>query len=174
MILAKLGLRASEVAALNLDDIEWQSGTILVHGKERRQTITPLRHDVGTVIVAYIRAWTARFSGRRVFLRILAPQVSFASGCAITMIAKQALERLASTATAHHGAHLFRQPRDRPFAVGRQLCRDRSTAPPSKHRQHRIAPPIMTARNLGSVRDRAGRATSPIAGEAMAQNERAQ
>ncbi|WP_234836019.1 tyrosine-type recombinase/integrase [Sinorhizobium meliloti] len=36
MILAKLGLRASEVATLNLDDIDWQSGTILVHGKGRR------------------------------------------------------------------------------------------------------------------------------------------
>lgn len=33
MILAKLGLRASDVAALNLDEIDGQSGTILVHGK---------------------------------------------------------------------------------------------------------------------------------------------
>ncbi|WP_234836402.1 tyrosine-type recombinase/integrase [Sinorhizobium meliloti] len=42
MILAKLGLRASEVATLNLDDIDWQSGTVLVHGKGRRQAIMPL------------------------------------------------------------------------------------------------------------------------------------
>ncbi|WP_312885961.1 tyrosine-type recombinase/integrase [Rhizobium leguminosarum] len=47
MILAKLGLRASEVATLNLDDIDWQAGTILVHGKGRRQATMPLRHDVG-------------------------------------------------------------------------------------------------------------------------------
>lgn len=49
MVLAKLGLRASEVAALSLDDIDWRSGKILVHGKGRRQATMPLRHDVGTV-----------------------------------------------------------------------------------------------------------------------------
>ena len=54
MVLAKLGLRASEVAALSLDDIDWQSGSILVHGKGRRQAAMPLRHDVGAAIVAYI------------------------------------------------------------------------------------------------------------------------
>jgi site-specific recombinase XerD len=51
MVLAKLGLRASEVAALNFDDIDWRSGKILVHGKGRRQTMMPLRHDVGAAIV---------------------------------------------------------------------------------------------------------------------------
>lgn len=55
MILAKLGLRASEVSNLNLDDIDWQSGTILVHGKGRRQATMPLRQDVGAAIVAYIQ-----------------------------------------------------------------------------------------------------------------------
>ncbi|EJC82666.1 site-specific recombinase XerD [Rhizobium leguminosarum bv. trifolii WSM2297] len=108
MILAKLGLRASEVATLNLDDIDWQSGTILVHGKGRRQATMPLRHDVGTAIVAYIRHGRPASSCRRVFLRTLAPHVGFASGCAITMIAKQALERAGIDGYAHHGAHLFR------------------------------------------------------------------
>ncbi|WP_246721063.1 tyrosine-type recombinase/integrase [Rhizobium leguminosarum] len=72
MILAKLGLRASEVATLNLDDIDWQSGTILVHGKGRRQATMPLRHDVGTAIVAYIRHGRPASACRRVFLRTLA------------------------------------------------------------------------------------------------------
>lgn len=108
MILAKLGLRASEVATLNLDDIDWQAGTILVHGKGRRQAIMPLRHDVGTAIVAYIRHGRPASACRRLFLRTLAPHVGFASGCAITMIAKQALERAGVDGYAHHGAHLFR------------------------------------------------------------------
>lgn len=108
MILAKLGLRASEVATLNLDDIDWQSGTIVVHGKGRQQATMPLRHDVGTAIVAYIRHGRPASACRRVFLRTLAPHVGFASGCAITMIAKQALERAGIDGYAHHGAHLFR------------------------------------------------------------------
>lgn len=106
--LARLGLRASEVAALSLDDIDWRSGRILVHGKGRRQTMMPLRHDVGAAIVAYIRHGRPASPCRRLFLRMLAPPVGFASGCAITMIAKQALERAGVHGYAHHGAHLFR------------------------------------------------------------------
>ncbi|MET4690716.1 tyrosine-type recombinase/integrase [Sinorhizobium fredii] len=45
MMLAKLGLRASEVATLNLDDIDWQSGMILVHGKGRRP---PAAREIGS------------------------------------------------------------------------------------------------------------------------------
>lgn len=108
MILAKLGLRASEVATLDLDDIDWQSGTILVHGKGRRQATMPLRHDVGTAIVSYIRHGRPPSACRRLFLRTLAPHVGFSSGCAITWIAKQALERAGIEGYAHHGAHLFR------------------------------------------------------------------
>jgi site-specific recombinase XerD len=108
MVLAKLGLRAGEVVALSLDDIDWRSGKILVHGKGRRQAMMPLRHDVGAAIVAYIRHGRPASSCRRLFLRMLAPHVGFASGCAITMIAKQALERAGIHGYAHHGAHLFR------------------------------------------------------------------
>jgi site-specific recombinase XerD len=108
MILAKLGLRASEVAALSLDDIDWRSGKILVHGKGRRQAIMPLRQDVGTAIVAYIRHGRPSSSCRRLFLRMLAPHVGFASGSAVTLIAKLALERAGIHGYAHHGAHLFR------------------------------------------------------------------
>ncbi|WP_192357239.1 site-specific integrase [Mesorhizobium mediterraneum] len=108
MALAKLGLRASEVAALSLDDIDWQSGSVLVHGKGRRQAMMPLRHDVGAAIVAYIRHGRPASPCRRLFLRMLAPHVGFASGCAITMIAKEALERAGIHGYAHHGAHLFR------------------------------------------------------------------
>ncbi|WP_281041112.1 MULTISPECIES: tyrosine-type recombinase/integrase [unclassified Mesorhizobium] len=71
MALAKLGLRASEVAALSLDDIEWQSGSVLVHGKRRRQAMMPLRHDVGAAIVAYIRHGRPASPCRRLFLRML-------------------------------------------------------------------------------------------------------
>jgi len=108
MVLAKLGLRAGEVVALTLDDIDWRLGEILVHGKGRRCAIMPLRRDVGAAIVAYIRHGRPASTSRRLFLRMLAPQVGFTSGCAITMIAKQALNRAGIHGYAHHGAHLFR------------------------------------------------------------------
>lgn len=108
MLLAKLGLRASEVAVLTLDDIDWQSGVMLIHGKGRRRSIMPIPSDVGAAIVAYLRDGRPQSACRRMFLRIPAPHVGLASGCAITMIAKQALDRAGIHGHAHRGAHLFR------------------------------------------------------------------
>jgi site-specific recombinase XerD len=108
MMLAKLGLRASEVAVLTLDDIDWRSGEMLIHAKGRRRSTMPIPPDVGAVIVAYLRDGRPHSSCRRLFLRMLAPHIGFASGCAITMIAKQALDRAGIHGHAHRGAHLFR------------------------------------------------------------------
>ena len=108
MILAKLGLRASEVAVLSLDDIDWRRGEMLLHAKGRRRSMMPIPPDVGAAIVAYLRDGRPHSTCRRLFLRMLAPHVGFASGCAITMIAKQALDRAGIHGYAHQGAHLFR------------------------------------------------------------------
>jgi len=108
MMLAKLGLRAGEVAVLTLDDIDWRTGEMLLYAKGRRRSMMPIPPDVGGAIVAYLRYGRPQSSCRRLFLRMLAPHVGFASGCAITMIAKQALNRAGVHGYAHRGAHLFR------------------------------------------------------------------
>lgn len=108
LMLAKLGLRASEVATLTLDDIHWRSGEMLIHAKGRQRTRMPIPPDVGAAIVAYLRDGRPPSSCRRVFLRTPAPHTGFASGCAITMIAKTALDRAGIRGCAHRGAHLFR------------------------------------------------------------------
>jgi site-specific recombinase XerD len=108
VMMAKLGLRASEVATITLDDIDWRSGEMLIHAKGRQRTRMPIPPDVGTAIVAYLRSGRPQSSCRRVFLRTLAPHTGFASGCAITMIAKTALDRAGIRGCAHRGAHLFR------------------------------------------------------------------
>jgi len=108
MMLAKLGLRANEVATLTLDDIDWRSGEMLVRAKGRQRTRMPMPPGVGAAIVAYLRDGRPTSSCRLLFLRTLAPHVGFASGCAITMIAKTALERAGIRGYAHQGAHLFR------------------------------------------------------------------
>jgi site-specific recombinase XerD len=68
----------------------------------------PMPPDVGAAVVAYLRNGRPTSSCRRLFLRTLAPNVGFASGCAITMIAKTALERAGIRGYAHQGAHIFR------------------------------------------------------------------
>ena len=108
MMLAKLGLRADEVATLTLDDVDWRSGEMLVRAKGRQRARMPIPPDVGAALVAYLRNGRPKSSCRRLFLRALAPNVGFASGCAITMIAKTALERAGIRGYAHQGAHIFR------------------------------------------------------------------
>lgn len=108
MLLARLGLRASEVAVLTLDDIDWRSGEMLIHGKGRRQSMMPIPPDVGDAIVAYLRDGRPHASCRRLFFRMRAPHKGFSSGGAITMIARQALDRADIHGHAHRGAHLFR------------------------------------------------------------------
>ena len=108
MMLAKLGLRANEVATLTLDDIDWRSGEMCVHAKGRQRVRLPMPPDVGAAVVAYLRDGRPKSSCRRLFLRTPAPNVGFASGCAISMIAKSALERAGIRGYAHQGAHIFR------------------------------------------------------------------
>ena len=108
MMLAKLGLRADEVATLTLDDIDWRASEMLVRAKGRQRARMPIPPDVGAAIVAYLRNGRPKSSCRRLFVRTLAPHVGFASGCAITMIAKTALDRAGIEGCAHRGAHIFR------------------------------------------------------------------
>jgi site-specific recombinase XerD len=68
----------------------------------------PIPPDVGAAIVAYLRNGRPKSSCRRLFIRTPAPHVGFASGCAITMIAKAALDRVCIKGCAHRGAHIFR------------------------------------------------------------------
>lgn len=74
LLLLRLGLRAGEVAALELDDIDWHTGLITVHGKGHRVDQLPLPEDVGAAITAYLQRGRPRpCSHREVFLRSLAP-----------------------------------------------------------------------------------------------------
>jgi site-specific recombinase XerD len=107
MMLAKLGLRANEVATLTLDDIDWRSGEMLVCAKGRQRVVMPILPDVGAAVVDYLRD-RPKSPCRRLFLRALAPRVGFASSYAITAIAKTALKRADIGGFARQGAHLFR------------------------------------------------------------------
>jgi len=71
--LARLGLRAAEVATLRLDDIDWRVGELVVHGKGTRAERLPLPTDVGAAIAAYLRGRWASAQGRTVFVRLMAP-----------------------------------------------------------------------------------------------------
>ncbi|MDA8283035.1 MAG: tyrosine-type recombinase/integrase [Actinomycetota bacterium] len=73
LLLARLGLRAGEVAALRLEDIDWRSGELLVRGKGPRFDRLPLPVDVGEAVAAYLTRGRPRTSCREVFVSVAAP-----------------------------------------------------------------------------------------------------
>jgi len=107
LLLARLGLRAGEIASLTLDDIDWEAGRVRVRGKPNRWSELPLPSDVGEAIAAYLRDGRPRASSRLVFLRGPAPAVGFSDHRAVSLIVKHALAR-AGIQSPHKGAHQFR------------------------------------------------------------------
>lgn len=107
LLLARLGLRASEVALLELDDLDWAGGQVTVRGKRGARAALPVPADVGAAIAAYLRHGRPRSACRRVFLRAHAPIRGFAGPSAIACVVRDALERAGVTAPTK-GAHQFR------------------------------------------------------------------
>jgi integrase/recombinase XerD len=73
LLLSRLGLRAGEVAAIQLEDINWRRGLLFVSGKGGRHDELPLPVDVGEAIVSYLRR-RPRCESRALFLRVTAPR----------------------------------------------------------------------------------------------------
>jgi integrase len=74
LLMARLGLRAGEVAALRLEDIDWRAGEILVRGKADRWERLPLPTDVGAALADHLRQRAPGDAERHVFLRVRAPR----------------------------------------------------------------------------------------------------
>lgn len=91
LLMLRLGLRACEVAALNLDDIDWVAGEIIVRGKGSTSRL-PLPVDVGEALVAWVRRRRRHVPTRALFLRSLAPYRA-ATVSAVVGIAGRALRR---------------------------------------------------------------------------------
>ena len=72
-VLARLGLRAGEVARLELENLDWYHGELIVHGKGSRTERLPLPADVGEAVVAYLTGGRPQAEHRAVFLRVHAP-----------------------------------------------------------------------------------------------------
>jgi integrase/recombinase XerD len=107
LLLARLGLRACEVAALVLEDLDWQAGLITLHGKGGRHSQLPIPRDVGEAIADYLQNGRPRANSRCVFLRAKAPVVSFKGSQAIGSVVKHALAR-AGIDSLRKGTHQFR------------------------------------------------------------------
>jgi integrase len=73
--LVDLGLRASEVAFIQLDDLDWREGTLrIAKAKAKRTTLLPLPAETGRAIVDYLRFGRPKTDSRALFVRHRAPR----------------------------------------------------------------------------------------------------
>jgi len=107
LLLARLGLRAGEVAAMRLEDLDWRAAQLTVHGKGKRQDRLPILQDVGEALTNYLCHGRPRCSTRHVFVRSQAPYRELGRVWSISTIVERALRR-AGLNPAIKGAHLLR------------------------------------------------------------------
>jgi len=106
LLLARLGLRASEVAQLKFSEIDWHNGTITVCGKGRRHELLPLPQEVGQAILLYLNHGRPGLKVPEVFTSVLAPLRPL-TRAAVTHIVRSALRR-AKIKAPINGAHVLR------------------------------------------------------------------
>lgn len=107
LLLARLGLRAGDVAQLRLDDIEWETGSLRVSGKSRYEVRLPLPQDVGDAIASYLACRSSICPSDHVFLRNIAPFRPFRKGDGISSVVKRLMQRAGIVAPVK-GAHVLR------------------------------------------------------------------
>ncbi len=93
LLLARLGLRAREIARLELRDIDWPEGCLSVHGKGRQERPLPLPRDVGQAVASYLKDGRPQSACRRVFLRSRAPFDGLKGSSDICQIVRRAITR---------------------------------------------------------------------------------
>lgn len=109
LLLARLGLRAGEVVGLELGDVRWRTGEIIVRGKGRLVDRLPLPSEVGAAIARYLRLDRGMSSSRRVFLRRIAPRVGLVGPAAVGSIVRDAFARAGISRTGRGAAHILRR-----------------------------------------------------------------
>jgi site-specific recombinase XerD len=91
-LLARLGLRCGEVAALQFADIDWRAGEIAVCGKGRRRDRLPLPAEAGEALVAYLASGRPACRCRQVFVTVNAPHRPLLA-CSVTAVVYRACDR---------------------------------------------------------------------------------
>jgi site-specific recombinase XerD len=108
LLLARLGLRAGEVVTLEVGDIAWRSGEILVRGKGQQRDHLPLPPDVGEAMALYLRLDRGESVSRRVFLRLIAPREGLTGPASVGHIVRKLFARAGIIRTSRGAAHMFR------------------------------------------------------------------
>jgi integrase len=108
LLLGRLGLRAGDIFAMKLDDLDWNAGTVRVRGKRRKEVRLPLPQDVGDALLDYLIHARPASEFDRVFLCANAPIRPFATSVSVSDVVRLALNRAHISDPPSRGAHLLR------------------------------------------------------------------
>jgi site-specific recombinase XerD len=129
MLLARLGLRACEVAALELGDVDWRVGELLVRGKGNRVERLPIPTEVGQALAAWVMDGRPQHESKSLIMRVTAPR----GGISPSQVRNIVRAAGARAGLASVGAHQLRHTvacellrRGAPLAEIGQLLRHRS------------------------------------------------
>jgi integrase/recombinase XerD len=131
-VLVRLGLRAGEVAALDLGDIDWRAGEMVVSGKSHRRDRLPVPVDVGQAVADWLRRdRPPGLDCSAVFVRLRAPHRELAA-TGVSAVVRRACRRAGIPVV---GAHRLRHATatqmlagGAPLAEIGQVLRHRRTA----------------------------------------------
>jgi len=107
LLIARLGLRAGEIVALELGDINWRASELTIRGKGQFCDRLPLPQCVGEALAVYLKNDRPKCSTRRVFVRTRAPYRGLKNSSTVSTIVRRTLEK-SGLNTPSKGAHLLR------------------------------------------------------------------
>jgi integrase/recombinase XerD len=131
LLLVRLGLRAVEVARLQLEDVDWRRGEIIIRGKGRREERLPLPTDVGEAIVDYLRRDRPPTPDRSLFINARVPYAPMTPGAVKAVVTMAAGRAGLAGVSAHRLRHTTATQLLRaraPLAEVGQVLRHRSAA----------------------------------------------
>ena len=108
LLLARLALRAGDIVALRLNDINWEQARIRVTGKTRRTLALPLPQDAGDALKTYFLEGRPRVHNEMVFLCACAPYRALSGSGTVSRIVRRAKKRIGMEEQHLPAAHLFR------------------------------------------------------------------
>jgi integrase/recombinase XerD len=111
-LLSTYGVRAGEITALRLDDIDWRKETVRIrHSKTGATTHLPLLPEVGEAVLQYLQKSRPKTHFREMFLRSKAPYRPFTGGGAVHGLVHVRLKAAGVSTAGKHGPHIFRHAR---------------------------------------------------------------
>ncbi|NKE76511.1 site-specific integrase [Ochrobactrum sp. MC-1LL] len=109
LLMARLGLRAPEIIAIQLDDIDWRAGELMVRGKGQQHDRLPIPPDFGEAISEYLREDRSSATTRALFVTHRAPNRPFKDSQVINAILKEAFAATGvKPPTPYVGSHVLR------------------------------------------------------------------